>query len=81
MRWILLACILAASTSSLAASSGSDREKKLDEQYRQCVQACRKPVLQPETSEQAWTKNIQEESRYDNCVHNCDRMQLRGFKK
>jgi len=81
MRWMLLAFILTVSTSSLAASSGNDREKKLDEQYRRCVQACRKPVLQPETSEQAWIKNIQEESRYDNCVHNCDRMQLRGFKK
>jgi len=81
MRWVLFALILSASTSSLAASSENDREKKLDEQYRRCVQACRKPIVHPETTEQAWTKNIQEESRYDNCVHNCDRMQLRGFKK
>lgn len=81
MRWMLLACILAVSTVTMAASSGSDRERKLDEQYRRCVQACRKPSLRPETTEQAWVKNIQEESRYDNCIHNCDRMQLRGFRK
>lgn len=78
---MVLACILAISTSCLAASGGTDQERKLDEQYRRCVQACRKPKLQPETTEQAWVKNIQEESQYDNCVHNCDRMQLRGFRK
>lgn len=81
MRWMLLACILAISTPCLAASGGSNRDRKLDEQYRRCVQVCRKPNLKPETTGQAWVKNIQEESRYDNCVHNCDRMQLRGFRK
>lgn len=81
MRWMMLVCILAVPTASLAASGASDRERKLNEQYRRCVQMCRKPNLRPETNEQSWVKNIQEESRYDNCIHNCDRMQLRGFRK
>lgn len=81
MRWMMLACILALSTATLAASRDDARERKLDEQYRRCVQACRKPNPRPETDEKTWVRNIQEESRYDNCIHNCDRMQLRGFKK
>lgn len=81
MPWLVLVCMLALTTQGFAASGASDRERKLDEQYRRCVQACKKPTIRQETNGREWIKNIQAESRYDNCVHNCDRMSFRGFKK
>lgn len=81
MRWFFTGCIMALAATALAAGKEDARERRLNEQYKQCVQACRKPVLLPETDKDAWARNIREESRYDNCVHNCDRRLLRGFRK
>jgi hypothetical protein len=79
---VMALCVLALGGSVLAAGSKeADEERRLDEQYRQCVQACKKPVMRPETEQGAWSKNIEAESHYDNCVHHCDRMRMRGFRK
>lgn len=64
-----------------AASAESEKEKRIAEQYRRCLEACKKPIPRQGPEDKVWAKNIQDEARYDNCEQNCDRKLLRGFRK
>lgn len=63
------------------AAQKSDKERRMEEEYRRCVEACPKPQIRQGRPEDVWAKNVQAEVRYDNCVHNCDRVLLRGGRK
>jgi len=81
MRWLILACVLGLAAPAWGAPKVDEKQRQLDERYKQCVEACVKPVPRPGREQDVWAKNVRDESRYDNCVHNCDRKYLRGFRK
>lgn len=64
-----------------AASSESEKERRVAEQYRQCIEACRKHAPKPGNTQADWAREIREEARIDACEHHCDRLMMRGFKK
>ncbi|WP_243438275.1 hypothetical protein [Fundidesulfovibrio soli] len=74
-----LTCVFAGP--GLAASSESEKERRLAEKYRQCIEACRKHVRKPGNTPADWSREIREEARIDACEHHCDRLMLRGFRK
>lgn len=78
---IVLLAVLAGGAAWAAQGGGQGREKQLEEQHRRCVEACPKPVIRQGDEDKVWKQNIRAESRYDNCVHNCDRVLLRGGKR
>jgi len=82
MRRIALVSLLFMHAVPAFAAAGSDeRDKLMEQRYKQCVASCVKPVPKPGREEDVWIKNVRDEARYDNCVHNCDRKYLRGFRK
>ena len=81
MRFLLTAFALMVATAAWGGPKDDGRQKMLDEQHRRCIEACVKPVPRAGKEEDVWTKNLRDESHYDNCVHNCDRKLLKGFRK
>lgn len=81
MRVTMIVLAVLACGSAWAASGARERERLLDEQHRRCVEACPKPVIRQGPEEEVWAANAKAEARYDNCVHNCDRMLLRGGRR
>jgi len=85
MKSIVLAVVLALAAGLpglvQAASAESEKEKRIAEQYRRCLEGCKKPVPRQGSEEEVWARNTRDEARYDNCEQNCDRKLLRGFRK
>ena len=80
MRAAVLSLSLLLAVPALAAQPQDQREKALDDKYKACIDACPKPAPRPGPASEAWARELQGEARYDNCVHNCDRKFLQGFK-
>jgi hypothetical protein len=81
MRWCVFLFLVCLAPQAFGASKADEKQRQLDERYRQCVDACKKPVPRVGREQDVWDKNVRDEARYDNCILNCDRKQLRGFKK
>ncbi|WP_243309828.1 hypothetical protein [Fundidesulfovibrio agrisoli] len=76
-----LALFCGPAANGFAASSESEKERRVAEQYRQCIEACRKHSPKPGNTQADWTREIREEARVDACEHHCDRLMMRGFRK
>jgi hypothetical protein len=81
MRCLLAVLAVMVATAAWGSPKEDERQKALSEQHRRCIEACVKPAPRVGKEEDVWTKNLQDESHYDNCVHNCDRKLLKGFRK
>jgi hypothetical protein len=81
MRWLVIACLVGLTAPAWGASKADEKQRQLDERYRLCVESCVKPVPRVGREQDVWDKNVRDEAHYDNCVHNCDRKYLRGFRK
>jgi len=84
LPWLLAAWLLAATAPcgrAWAAGTAGAREKQLQEDYKQCVQACAKPVFRQGDEDTVWKDNVKAEARYDRCVQQCDRALLKEKKR
>lgn len=79
--FLALGLFLGLAAPCFGASSESEKERRVAEQYRQCIEACRRQAPKPGNSQADWAREIREEARVDACEHHCDRLMMRGFRK